>query len=184
MRVFGYARVSSSQQSLDIQIKKLKENGVCDERILYDKASGKNINRKGLELLKIKVEKGDWVLITKLDRLGRNTADMIELIKYFDLREVKVKFIDDGISTEGSMGKMVITILSAIAEAERDRILERTREGLLEAKAKGIKLGRKKSIDREKFKEIYLRLKRPTDIKKELGISRSTVYKLKQELKI
>ena len=86
-------------------------------------------------------------LVKKLDRLGRDTADMIQLIKEFDEMGVALRFLDDGISTEGTMGKMVVTILSAVAQAERQRILERTNEGRLEAKANGVKFGRKPSID-------------------------------------
>ena len=127
-RLFGYARVSTSQQSLDIQIKALKEAGVKSSRIFTDKISGATAERSGLELLILKVEKGDSILVAKLDRLGRDTADMIFLIKAFDNMGVTVRFMDDGISTEGTMGKMVITILSAVAEAERCRILERTNE--------------------------------------------------------
>jgi DNA invertase Pin-like site-specific DNA recombinase len=75
---------------------------------------------------------------------------MIALIKEFDEMGVSIRFLDDGISTEGTMGKMVVTILSAVAQAERQRILERTNEGRIEAKAKGVKFGRKPSIDKEK----------------------------------
>lgn len=73
---------------------------------------------------------------------------MIQLIKEFDAQGVAVRFIDDGISTDGEMGKMVVTILSAVAHAERCRILERTNEGRQEARLKGIKFGRKRSVDR------------------------------------
>ena len=79
-----------------------------------------------------------------LDRLGRDTADMIQLINDFDQMGVAVRFLDEGISTEGTMGQMVVTILSAVAQAERQRILERTNEGRIEAKAKGVKFGRKR----------------------------------------
>lgn len=75
---------------------------------------------------------------------------MISLINEFDTIGVAVKFLDDGISTEGTMGKMVITILAAVAQAERQRILERTNEGRLKAKAKGVKFGRKPIVDRGK----------------------------------
>ena len=74
MRLFGYARVSTSQQSLDIQIKGLKEAGVKASRIFTDKASGSSTDRKGLDLLRMKVEEGDVILVKKLDRLGRDTA--------------------------------------------------------------------------------------------------------------
>lgn len=126
MRIFGYARVSTSQQSLDIQIRALKDAGVKANRIFTDKASGSSTDREGLDLLRMKVEEGDVILVKKLDRLGRDTADMIQLIKEFDAQGVAVRFIDDGISTDGDMGQMVVTILSAVAQAERRRILERT----------------------------------------------------------
>ncbi|WP_457548395.1 recombinase family protein [Aliivibrio fischeri] len=155
MRLFGYARVSTSQQSLDIQIKALKSAGVKPSRIFSDKASGNTQNRKGLELLQMKVEEGDVILVKKLDRLGRDTADMISLIKTFDDIGVAIKFLDDGISTEGEMGKMIVTILSAVAQAERQRILERTNEGRIEARLKGVKFGRKRSIDRKQVHNLY-----------------------------
>jgi DNA invertase Pin-like site-specific DNA recombinase len=119
MRTFGYARVSTSQQSLDLQIKTLKGAGVQENRIFTDKASGADAEREGLETLRVKVEAGDLILVKKLDRLGRNTGDMVQLVEHFDEMGVSIRFIDDGISTEGTMGKMVVTILTAVAQAER-----------------------------------------------------------------
>ncbi len=117
-------------------------------------------------------------MIKKLDRLGRDTADMIQLIKEFEAMGVSIRFLDDGISTEGTMGKMVVTILSAVAQAERHRILERTNEGRFEAKSKGIKFGRKRKIDREKIRALRAAGIGATEIAKQAGIGRSTVYKL------
>lgn len=181
MRLFGYARVSTSQQSLDGQVKALKEAGVKTSRIFTDKVSGSHVNREGLHFLRVKVEEGDVILVKKLDRLGRDTADMIQLIKEFDGMGVSVRFLDDGISTEGAMGKMVVTILSAVAQAERQRILERTNEGRIEAKTKGVKFGRKRTIDTEKLKALHKNGLGATDIAKQMGIGRSTVYKLLNE---
>ena len=185
MRLFGYARVSTSKQSLELQKQALKNEGVKESRLFFDKATGSNIDRSGLNSLLVKVEEGDTVLITKLDRLGRDTADMINLIKEFNRMRVAVRFLDDGISTEGTMGKMVITILSAVAEAERARILERTNEGRIEAKFKGIKFGRKRKIDRSMLlhKFEYENLK-GIALAKELGISRAAVYKILKECKV
>ncbi|MBE9044338.1 recombinase family protein [Pleurocapsales cyanobacterium LEGE 10410] len=181
MRLFGYARVSTSQQSLDTQVKTLRTYKVAKSRIFTDKASGSNVNRPGLDLLKVKVEKGDVILVTKLDRLGRDTADMINLIKEFSQMGVAVRFIDDGISTEGTMGKMVITILSAVAEAERARILERTNEGRIEAIAKGIKFGRNPSIDRKAVTELHNQGTGATEIAKKLNVARSSIYRILNE---
>lgn len=181
MRFFGYARVSTSQQSLDIQIRALREAGVKPNRIFTDKASGSSADRPGLDLLRMKVEEGDAILVKKLDRLGRDTADMIQLIKEFDAQGVAVRFIDDGISTDGEMGQMVVTILSAVAQAERRRILERTNEGRQEAKMKGVQFGRRRTIDRSRVMELHHKGTGATDIARQLSIARSTVYKVIKE---
>ena len=178
MRLFGYARVSTSQQSLEIQIKALTEEGVKPSRIFSDKITGSKLDRTGLDLLRVKVEEGDVILVKKLDRLGRDTADMIQLIKEFDSMKVAIRFLDDGISTEGSMGKMVVTILSAVAQAERERILERTNEGRLEAMKKGVTFGRKRTVDRDKVRKLKQMGKGAMEIAKIMKIGRSTVYQV------
>lgn len=182
MRLFGYARVSTSEQLLDLQVQALRKEGVKSNWIFTDKASGSNADRKGLNLLRVKVEEGDIILVKKLDRLGRDTSDMIQLIKQFDEMGVAIRFLDDGISTEGTMGKMVVTILSAVAQAERQRILERTNEGRIEAKAKGIKFGRKCSINRNQVKKLLQKGTGASEITRQMKIGRSTVYKLMQEI--
>ena len=181
MRLFGYARVSTSQQSLDIQQEALRQAGVKSSRIFSDKISGACVQRNGLDLLRVKVEKGDVVLVKALDRLGRDTADMIQLINEFDQMGVAIRFLDEGISTEGTMGQMVVTILSAVAQAERQRILERTNEGRIEAKAKGVKFGRKRQVDRQKVLALKAQGMGATAISKHLGIGRSTVYLIQKE---
>lgn len=184
MRLFGYARVSTSQQSLNIQIRALKDAGVKANRIFTDKASGSSTYREGLDLLRMKVEEGDVILVKKLDRLGRDTADMIQLIKEFDAQGVAVRFIDDGISTDGDMGQMVVTILSAVAQAERRRILERTNEGRQEAKLKGIKFGRRRTVDRSVVLTLHRKGYGATEITRHLNIARSTVYKILEDEKV
>ena len=181
MRLLGYARVSTSQQSLDIQIKALKNAGVRKDRIFTDKISGHKKERTGLNLLKLKVETGDLILVKKLDRLGRDTIDMIQLIQTFDQMGVAVRFLDDGITTEGTMGKMVVTILSVLAQAERQRILERTNEGRIEAKIKGVKFGRRRAINRKQVLELHRKGLGATAIARKFGIGRSTIYKIIQE---
>ena len=178
MRLFGYARVSTGQQSLDLQIQTLSNAGVKNSRIFTDKCSGRDTDRQGLKLLQMKVEEGDVILVSKLDRLGRDTLDMIRLIKEFEEAGASVRFLVDGISTEGSMGKMVITILSAVAEAERKRILERTNEGRLEAIKKGVRMGRKPSVNRQEVQKLQEKGLGATAIARKLGIGRSTVYKV------
>ena len=134
--------------------------------------------RPGLNTLQLKVENGDVILVQKLDRLGRNTVDMIRLIQEFDKYGVAVRFLDDGITTEGTMGRMVVTILSAVAQAERERIMERTNEGRLEAKANGVRMGCKPSIDRDRVLKLHRERLGVTAIARQLRIARSTVYNI------
>ncbi len=152
--------------------------GVKANRIFTDKASGSSTDREGLDLLRMKVEEGDVILVKKLDRHGRDTADMIQLIKGFDIQGIAVRFIDDGISTDGEIGQMVVTILSAVAQAERMRILERTNEGRQEAKPKGIKFGRRRTIDHNVVQALHQKGIGATKIARQLCIARSTVYKI------
>ena len=172
----GYARVSTKDQTVDLQLDALKQAG-C-ERIYQEVASGAKTARPELDRLLVDIRAGDTIVIWKLDRLGRDTADMIQLIKEFDELGVAIRFLDDGISTEGTMGKMVVTILSAVAQAERQRILERTNEGRLEAKAKGVKFGRKPTVDKTRVRSLYEQGNGASEIARQLKIGRSTVYKV------
>lgn len=183
MRKLGYARVSTSQQDLTTQIEKLVNAGVENhpDFLFTDKASGKNDDREGLQRLLTKLSKGDHLIITKLDRLGRNTADMIKIIEDLNDRGITVEFIDDCLNTKGSMGKMVITILSAVAEAERARILERTNEGRKKAKQEGkIKFGRKPTITKQTKQTILNQVAEgklsKAEIAKINNVSRQYVY--------
>lgn len=181
MAKLGYARVSTNYQDLTIQIDTLLAQGVKNhpDYLFTDKASGKNTERPGLQLLLTKAREGDHIIITKLDRLGRNTADMIQIIESLHSRGITVQFLNDGISTEGSMGKMVVTILAAVAQAERERILERTNEGRRAAIARGVKMGRKSSITESLKAKALTQIESgipKTQIAKSLGISRQTLY--------
>ena len=89
-----------------------------------------------------------------------------------------MRFLDDGITTEGTMGRMVVTILSAVAQAERERILERTNEGRLEARAKGVRFGRKPTVNHDMVLKLHNEGLGATDIVKQMKIGRSTVYKI------
>lgn len=181
MRLFGYARVSTSQQSLDIQIKGLKDVGVKANRVFTNKASGGPVDRLGLGLLRMKVEDGDVFSVKKFDHLGRDTARMIQFFKAFDVQGVAIRFIDDGISTDGVMGDMVVTILSAVAKAERQSILERINEGRQGAMAKGVVFGRKKEINRGAILNMWEQVLGVSHISKTVNIARSTVYKVINE---
>ena len=180
MAKLGYARVSTSQQKLDIQIDTLKAQGVRKDRIFTDKASGKNTDRPGLERLLNRAEDGDQVLVTKLDRLGRNTLDMITIVERLHDTGVAVTFIDDNLSTKGDIGYMLITILSAVAQAERARILERTNEGRQAAMDSGVKFGRKPHSGTNKALRMIRKGIVAKDVMDATGISRATYFRLKK----
>jgi DNA invertase Pin-like site-specific DNA recombinase len=180
MAKLGYARVSTNQQKLDIQIKALKAQGVRKDRIFSDKASGKNTDRPGLQRLLDRAEDGDEVLVTKLDRLGRNTLDMITIVEELHSKEASVTFIDDKLTTAGDMGYMLITILSAVAQAERARILERTNEGREAAMEQGIQFGRKPHKGSNKALKMIKKGMAAKEVIESAGISRATYFRLKK----
>lgn len=192
MRKFGYCRVSTPKQaktneqgeyvgSLKVQRDLLIEQGVEERRIVVDVASGATFNRSGIDELLIKMERGDVLFVPKLDRLGRNTGEMLDLIELFEEKGIEIRFISDGLSTGGEMGKMVLTILSAVATAERARIMERTNEGRKEAMDRGVKFGRKAVTDGSKVVKLKEEGLNNSEIAKKLKISRATVIRRLKE---
>jgi len=180
-RLIGYCRVSSSTQCLDIQRDALLKTGVDEHRIFSDKASGKDTNREGLENMLAFLDVGDVIKITKLDRLGRNSRDMLELLELIQSKGASVDFIQEGLSTNGTQGKLIIQILAAVAEAERERINERCESGRVAAKEKGVKFGKKRTIDRQQVVTLKAGGMGATAIAKQLSISRTQVYQILKE---
>jgi DNA invertase Pin-like site-specific DNA recombinase len=143
MALLGYARVSTSHQKLTLQVAELKNAGIREDRVFTDMMTGATDEREGLQRLLARAEQDDIIICTKMDRLGRNTADMIHIVDACYKKGIAIRFLENGLSTEGTMGKMVIQILAAVAEAERERILERTNDGRNAAMAAGVRFGRK-----------------------------------------
>ncbi|WP_435896237.1 recombinase family protein (plasmid) [Bartonella heixiaziensis] len=184
MALLGYARVSTNQQKLALQIAELKNAGVREDRIFTDIRTGSTDKREGLQRLLGRAERDDTILCTKMDRLGRNTADMISIVDSCYKKGVFIRFLENGLSTEGTMGKMVIQILAAVAEAERARILERTNDGRTAAMAAGVKFGRK---PHPKTKIVLALIKQGLSskiVKEKTGISHATYFRLKRQLAI
>lgn len=180
MSIFGYARTSPCQQSLGAQVATLKSAGVDPSLIFTDQGSSSLAGREGLRLLQAAAHQGDTVVVAKLDRLGRTIGEMIELITAFDARGVTLRFLDDDLSTEGGTARVIVSVLSAVDRAERQRIHERTSEGRMEAKEKGVKFGRKPTIDRDRVQTLRIRGFGAATIAQEMNIGRSTVYKILQ----
>lgn len=140
---FGYARVSTQEQELARQIDALKNYGV--DEIFTEKMTGTKSDRPELNNLKNKLRNGDTVVIESLSRLGRSTKDLLNLIEEWEKQNIKLISLKENIDTTTPTGKLLITVLSAISQFERDITVQRTNEGLQAARARGRKGGRPKS---------------------------------------
>lgn len=177
MALYGYARVSSLSQSTDIQEQKLKEAG-CSV-IRAEKVSGATRkDRDELQVILDFIHSGDTLVVCKLDRLGRNTRDVLNLVHELDEKGASLRVLEPAIDTSGPMGKMILTVLGMVSEMELSFIKERQRAGIEKAKAKGKFKGRPASIDKDKIAAMSGQGMSPTQIAKELGIGRSSVYRL------
>ena len=181
---FGYARVSTQDQSLSLQLDALAHYGV--DQIFEEKESGKMKNRPQLdELLKV-LRKDDTVIVYKLDRISRSTKHLIELMEYFESKEIHFVSIQDKIDTTTAMGRFFFRMLASIAELERDIISERTKDGLTAARARGRNGGRPK-VDLKKI-ELAIKMYESKDyslsqIKTATGIGATTLYRYLEKKK-
>jgi DNA invertase Pin-like site-specific DNA recombinase len=177
--IIGYARVSTNDQTLDLQLDALKKAG-C-EQVYSDTASGAKVDRKGLQDALIHLREGDVLVVWRLDRLGRTLKQLIELINDLNARGIGFKSIQENIDTTTSGGKLVFHIFGALAEFEREVIRERTNAGLQAARARGRKGGRTKKLDERGAARLYKlydsREYRVEEICEMLGIKRATLYR-------
>lgn len=144
--IYGYARVSTVEQSLNLQTDALKAAGCKD--IFLEKVSA-NMNRPELTKLISTLKKGDTIVVWKLDRLGRSLRNLIDLVKSFDDLQVKFISLNDSIDTSTATGRLIFNIFASLAEFEREVIKERTSAGLAAARARGIIGGRRKGLTAE-----------------------------------
>ena len=177
MAKYGYARCSSLSQSTDIQVAALKEAG-C-EVVRAEKKSGSTIEgRTELAGLMDFMRDGDVLCIHKLDRLGRNTRDVLNLVHELDERGCSLQVLEPAIDTGGPMGKVMLTVLGMVSEMELGFIKERQRAGIEKAKAAGKYKGRPASLDHDKIKTMRAEGMGATAITRELGCTRGTIYKV------
>ena len=149
--VIGYARVSTVEQNLDRQLDGLKEHGA--ERIFQEKMSGTKSNRPELEKMMLTLRRGDTLIIDSFSRLSRSTKDLIEMVEKLNEMGVNLVSIKEQLDTTTATGKMMLTMLSALSQFERDLIAERTKDGLKAARARGKCGGRPKVGTDEKRKK-------------------------------
>lgn len=177
---FGYARVSTQDQKLDLQIDELLKNGVSEKNIFTEKVTGTKKDRPDLQEMIKRLREGDTVVVWKLDRIGRSTKHLVDLMNYFNEHNINFISIKDNIDTSTAMGKFIFTIFAGLAEFERDMTSERTKAGLESARARGRKGGRPpknpKSIERAL--QLYdSKNWAISEIEKMTGISKATLYR-------
>lgn len=179
MAVIGYARVSTADQNPELQHAALEEAGA--ERIFTDHGvSGSSSSRPQLDMCLDHLRHGDVLTVWKLDRLGRNTRHVLEIVEQLTERGIGFRSLTEGLTTEGAMGRAMLTIMAAFAQLERDTMIERTRAGLAAAAANGRHGGRPRKLDDgDAAKAIRLREQGVSvaDIARVLGVSRATAYR-------
>ena len=180
MRV-GYARVSSTDQNTDAQRQQLEAAGA--ERIFEEKASGKSSSdRQQLQAMLGFIREGDVLIITKLDRLARSLPDLFEIVKTLETKGAQLTVLNNAaIDTTTPMGKCLFGIFGAIAQFERDLILDRQRDGIRLAKQRGVYKGRKPTVPRDEVLRLKAGGMGPAEIARTLKIGESSVFRVLRE---
>ena len=189
-RVFAYCRVSTADQTTDNQIQEIASAGftVQKGRAITETVSGSVLamERKGFLTLLNKLEANDVLIVTKLDRLGRNAMDVRATVERLAAIGVRVHCLAlGGVDLTSPAGRMTMGVIAAVAEFERDLLVERTQSGLSRAKAQGKVLGRPKSINHEASKQVVERLKAGEAVAalaREYGTSRQSIMRIRQSV--
>ena len=177
--IFGYARVSTDDQNLDAQLDALTAAGA--ERIFQEKRTGKSRERPELERLLDQLREGDIVVVTKYDRLARSLRDLMGVVEAIRERKAGFRSLAEDIDTTTPTGRLIFHVFGSIAEFERERIVERTKEGLAAARRRGRVGGRPRALSQEARAEI-LRMRDDetrsvAEIARLFKVSRATVYR-------
>lgn len=180
MTLLAYARVSTDQQSADLQIVALKAAGCADEHIFVDYASGALASRPALERLLAFARSGDEILVWRLDRAARNTRMLLDLVQSLQERGIGFRSLTEGIDISTPTGKMMLTVLGSLAEWERAVIRERVSAGMAASRARGVRPGRKPALTAEQVATARILLDRGETVvatAKILHVSRRTIYR-------
>ncbi|WP_299854660.1 recombinase family protein [uncultured Roseobacter sp.] len=175
--IFGYARVSTDDQTLDAQLDALKAAGA--EKIFMEKKSGKTKQRAELEKLLDHLRADDVVMVTKYDRLARSLRDLIEIVEMIREKKAGFRSLGEDIDTTTPAGRLIFHVFGSIAEFERERIVERTKEGLAAARKRGRIGGRRPALNPEQ-KEAVRRMRDEErrslgEIARLFGVSKQTI---------
>jgi len=182
----AYVRVSTVEQNEARQVEALKSYEI--NKIYVEKASGKDTNRPCLQEMLNYVRAGDTVYILDFSRLARSTKDLLDIVEQLKAKGVKLISLKENLDTDTNAGKMMLTMLAAIYEFERENILERQREGIILAKRSGKYKGRKRIIPPENFEDVFTRWEKREltgrEAMKELKLKPNTFYKILTEWRI
>lgn len=185
--IYGYARVSTAQQDYATQIEDLKRAGVT--KIFKDKYTGTTADRPEFDKLMAKIKNGDTLIVTKLDRLARNTQDALNIVKKMNAEGVILRVLNIGTIDNSPSGRLIFTVFSAFAEFERDLIVSRTQEGKAWAKANNPNFhdGMPRKYDQEQINFAWKLHTQDhmsySEISKKLGMSKATIYRRFRELR-
>lgn len=185
--IYGYARVSTAQQDYATQIDDLKRAGAT--KIYKDKYTGTTADRPEFDKLMDKLQNGDTLIVTKLDRLARNTQDALSIVKKMNAEGVILRVLNIGTIDNSPSGRLIFTVFSAFAEFERDLIVSRTQEGKAWAKANNPNFhdGMPRKYDQEQINFAWKLHTQDhmsySEISKKLGISKATIYRRFRELR-
>lgn len=174
----GYARVSTRDQNLDLQVEALTQAGCT--KLFEDKISGSHAERPGLAKALEMLREGDTLVIWKLDRLGRSVKNLVDLVGTLHKQSIQFKSLTDAIDTGTPSGRFFFHVMASLAEMERDLTIERTRAGLEVARQLGRKGGRKRQMTDSKIesaKKLLATGVPPRDVAKSLGVSVPTLYR-------
>jgi DNA invertase Pin-like site-specific DNA recombinase len=172
----GYACVSATDQDLDIQVARLKEAG-CE---IVRSETGSGASRTGrteLETIMQFLRAGDELVVLRLDRLGRSTRDVLNLVHELEEKGASLRVIEPEVMTAGDMGRMVITILGMVADMELKFIKDRQRAGIEAARTDGVYKGRKKNVDDDEIRRRVAPGTNKAEVARQLKVSRMTVYR-------
>ena len=181
--LIGYARVSTSDQNLDLQLDALKKAGCT--KIFHDTISGAKSERPGLDDALAYLRTGDTLTVWRLDRLGRSLKHLIEVINKLNKEDKEFKSLQESLDTATPTGKLIFHVLGALAEFERSLIRERTKAGLAAARTRGRIGGRPRALNAKKMALARSMLKDKSnsvgDVSQALGVSRATIYNYVKE---